>query len=105
MSRKNCATQRVITRLRAANGAAVTREALLFAIYGDGGEPNNTDAGLRMMIANLRKRWGAGSIETIHGVGYRLNPDKAPKLWRIDDAHVVLARSPADVIAFREMQA
>jgi len=100
---------KVLKRLALARGAVVTHEALAFAAYGDdpNGGPGFAEDVLRGLICKLRKRLPPGVLTNVWGVGYRLDPDcEMARLFReLDDAHVVLARSPADEAAFRALQA
>lgn len=96
----------VLRRLVEARGAVVATEALLYAAYGereDGG-PGDALGVLQVLLCRLRKRLPEGAIRTEWGVGYSLDPALAAALrGRFDDAHVVLARSPRDAMAFRKI--
>lgn len=103
------ASRRLMVRLAAARGCVVTDDALIFAMYGDAddGGPEDAVNCLRQLIWHLRQKLPVGAIARERGVGYRLTPEAAPAWARsaVDDAHVVLARSPADARRFVEMRA
>lgn len=102
------ATRRVLLRLAASAGRVVTDEALIFAMYGDhaDGGPDGPENVLAVLICKQRALLPAGAIRRVRGVGYIMDRDKVPGwlLAEVDDAHVVLARSPADARRFAEMR-
>jgi hypothetical protein len=74
---------RVLATLRAAEGAAVSIESLLQAMYGPhGGRPDSAVSVLRVTVFHLRNSLPAGQLVTIYGrfgpkggycaIGYRL---------------------------------
>ncbi len=102
-SKTSNARYRILQRLMASPGLLVTHQALEFAVYGgqiDGG-PDAAKSSIRVMICHLRRSLPPGTITNVFGLGYRLAPGVLPPLPAMDDAHVVLAMTPADERAIR----
>jgi DNA-binding response OmpR family regulator len=61
---------RLLEELLRGAGQILTREQLLSAVWGNEAEPrsNIVDA----YVCRLRRKLGEGSVQTLHGVGYRL---------------------------------
>ncbi len=70
------ATLRMLRRLYAARGRWVTTPMLVDAVYGqcEHGGPEWADCCITVFVSRLRKRYGAGIIETARGGGYRVPP-------------------------------
>jgi DNA-binding response OmpR family regulator len=62
---------RLLEVLLRAAGQVLTREQLLAAVWGSEAEPrsNIVDA----YVCRLRRKLGNGSVQTLHGVGYRVD--------------------------------
>lgn len=57
------------------SGHVHSRDALLSALYGFDGEADSNT--LEVFISNLRRKLGRNSIQTLRGLGYRINTDLA----------------------------
>jgi hypothetical protein len=96
---------RLLRRLIAAHGRIVTDDALLYDLYAGGPVPATARSSLYTMVQRLRIDM-PGRILRIRNQGYVMDPRIVPKFLRqdVDNAHVVLARSPQDLDAFAALR-
>lgn len=91
----------ILRRLAQARGRVVSYGALLFDLYEGEPGPKDPEGVLRVQVTRLRKWLPPGALRTHWNCGYSLHPDYAERyLARVDDAHVVLARSDRDAREF-----